>query len=251
MPQLTAFIQARMGSTRFPGKALLPLGNSTVLEQVIGRVREAKLINEIILVTTSDNSDDALAETAKKLGIKYFRGGGRDVLESFYRAAQEFKVSHLGRVTGDCPLIDPEVIDLAAKKYLEGSWDYVGVNRPLGEETYPDGLDVEIFSFAALERARKEAKLSSEREHVTPYIWKNPDKFKIFSVKSPVDLSSYRLTLDHLEDYEVIKKIYENVKPLRLENIIDFIKAHPEIKTMNADRARDESYHKQVIIEGN
>ena len=161
-------LQARMSSTRLPGKTLKPLAGLPALLRQIERVRRARSITRLTVVTSTDPSDDALATLCGEHGVDVFRGSLNDVLDRFYRAAQLSQAPHIARLTGDCPLIDPEVIDAVAAFYLQGDYDYASntVNP-----TFPDGLDVEFFKFAALEAAWKEAELPSEREHVTPFTY--------------------------------------------------------------------------------
>ena len=244
--KITALVQARLNSKRLPKKVLLPLGGKTVLECVVERVSKAKYIKEVVVVTSSEKSDDPIAKLCRHKKIKYFRGSLSDVLDRYYQASRSLGLENICRVTSDCPLIDPDIIDIAAKKYLEGKYDYVGINRPLGQETYPDGFDAEFFSFKPLEKAWKEASLKSEREHVTTYMWKNPKKFKIFSVKSPINLSQYRLTLDEPKDYELIKLIYEKVKPLQMTNIISFLEGNKNILEMNKNIQKNIGYIKSL-----
>ncbi|MFA4833307.1 MAG: glycosyltransferase family protein [Patescibacteria group bacterium] len=241
---ITTIIQARISSTRLPGKVLLPLGGKTVLENVVERVRKAKLIGETVVATSNGKDDDKIVELCETRGIKYFRGSLDDVLDRYYQTAKHFQAESICRITADCPLIDPEVIDRVAKKYLEGEYDYVSNTHPTA--TYPDGLDVEIFSFKALERAWQEAILLSEREHVTSYIWNNPDKFKIGNVKNSLDLSTYRLTIDENKDYELLKKIFKEVSNLTMLNIVKFLDERQDIKNINADITRDEGYYKSL-----
>jgi len=239
---ITAIIQARMQSTRLPNKVLLPLGG--ILENVVGRVNQAKEIGQVIVATSSETPDDAIAKLCEEKEIKYFRGSLEDVLDRFYQAAKKFKAEHICRVTADCPLIDPAVIDEAAKQYREGGYDYVSNSHPIA--TYPDGFDTWVFSFAALEKSWQEAKLPSEREHVTSYIWNHPEKFKNFNVKNNVDLSDYRLTIDEERDYEALKIIVGQVKDLTMENIVKFLDEHKEVKKINAPIERDEGYRKSL-----
>lgn len=242
---ITAIIQARMQSTRLPGKVLLPLGDNTVLENVVDRVQQADLVSKVIIATTIEPADDAIIELCQHKNIDFFRGDMNDVLDRYYQTASKYKVKHIARITSDCPLIDPQAIDEVAQKYLEGSYDYVSNNHPAA--TYPDGLDTEIFSFKALKRAWHEAKLPSEREHVTPYIWKNPQLFKIYNVKNKKDLSAYRLTIDEPYDYELLKTVIAGVKDLTIANIITFLDHNEQVKNLNKHIIRDEGYYKSLL----
>lgn len=242
---ITAIIQARMSSTRLPKKVLLPLGNKTVLENVINRVRQAKLISNIIVATSVEFADDVLEKFCLEKKINCFRGDSDDVLDRYYQTARQFKVEHICRITSDCPLIDPVVVDKAAGIYLTGKYDYIANNHPIA--TYPDGLDTEIFSFFALKKTWKEASLPSEREHVTSYIWKNPDKFKIYNLKNNKDLSGYRLTIDEEKDYKLLQAIFSQVKDLTTINIINFLDNDQKTRDINKNIIRDEGYLQSLI----
>ena len=238
-----AIIQARMGSTRLPGKVLLPLGEKTILEHVVERTRKASSIHEVIVVTSNLPEDLAIVDLCKKKSIAVYQGSSEDVLDRYYQCAQSFGIQTICRITGDCPLVESSLIDRAAMYCKE--YEYISTAYPCA--TFPDGLDVEILTFNALERAWKEARLASEREHVTPYIWKNPSLFKIFTLKSSTDISKYRFTIDHMRDYVFLKKIFEYVKPLSVDSIIDFLKKNPAIMEINHQIERNEGYEKSLI----
>lgn len=241
---VTSIIQARMQSTRLPKKVLLPLAGKTILENVVDRVRQAKTIGQVIVATSTEGADNAIAELCEEKGIQYFRGSHEDVLDRFYQTAKQFRAEHICRITADCPLIDPVVIDEAVEAYKKGGYDYVSNSHPIA--TYPDGFDTWIFSFAALEKSWQEAKLPSEREHVTSYIWNHPEIFKNFNIKNKNDLSEYRLTIDEERDYEVLKIIVKQVKDLTMENIVKFLDEHKEVKKINAPIERDAGYKKSL-----
>lgn len=233
-----------MGSTRLPRKVLLPLGGKTVLEQTIDHVKNAKNISDVIVATSDQSDDDAIYNLCKKIGVECFRGSLDDVLDRYYRTAKKYGAEHICRVTSDCPLIDSSIIDRVAEVYLSGKYDYVSSGRI--ETTFPDGMDTEIFSFEMLEKAWKEAKLPSEREHVTPYIWEHPEKFKVYHLQNEKDLSYIRLTIDKPADYELFKIIFEKVKNPTLENILSFFKENPEMLKINSGIIRNEGYIKSL-----
>lgn len=241
---ISAIIQARMSSTRLPGKVLLPLGGTTVLGMTVRQVKKAKKIGNVILATSVEKEDDAVARYGKELGIPVFRGSLSDVLDRYYQAAKQNGAEHICRITADCPLIDPEVIDLVAAEYEKGDCDYISNGRV--PSTYPDGMDTEIFSFSALERAWKEARLPSEREHVTPYIWNHTERFRVREAKNPEDLSMVRLTVDEPEDYEMIKEIVAHVPELSLHAILVYLREHPEVAAQTAKFVRNEGYLKSL-----
>lgn len=241
---ITAIIQARFNSQRLPGKVLLPLGGKTILENVVERVSKAKKVNQVIVATSVNSSDDKIADLCESRNLTCFRGDLDDVLSRFYEAAKKFEAKNICRITADCPLIAPELIDQAVEAFEEGKYDYISTGRI--ESTFPDGLDTEIFTFEALEKAFKEAKLSSEREHVTPYIWKNPDKFNTHTLNNNEDLSNIRLTVDESEDYELMKKIYEQVKDLKWQEVVRFLLKNKEYLKLNEKIKRDEGYFKSL-----
>lgn len=203
--RVIAIVQARMGSTRLSGKVLRPLGGQTVLSRVIQRVRRFRLIDDLLVATTVEPADDAIMKEAERCSVEIFRGSEDDVLDRYYRAACQARADAVVRITSDCPLIDPEVSDHTIQKFLDSRPDYA--SNAL-ERTYPRGLDTEVVRFAALERAWKEATEPYQRAHVTPYLYQNPDKFQVLSVKGPSDLSGYRWTLDTPEDLEFLQEVY-------------------------------------------
>ena len=239
-----AIIQARMGSSRLPGKVMRTLLGKPVLWHVINRVSKAKLIDDLIVATTSKHEDDVIEQFCKDNDILFFRGAENDVLDRFYQCARKYNIKHIVRLTADCPLHDPTVIDLIVNKYQEGDYDYVSNTI---EYSFPDGLDVEIFSFSALNESWENAKLPSEREHVTPYIKKN-ENFKKENVYSKKKYSLYRLTLDYPEDYQFIKKIYEGIgKDLFYLDTIDiFLKNNQVLLEINQNFKFNEGYARSL-----
>ena len=202
--RVIAIVQARMGSTRLPGKVLRQLGGQTVISRVIERVRRFSLIDDLLIATTTDPADDAIVKEAGRCGVQVFRGSEDDVVERYYRAACQARADVVVRITSDCPLIDPEVSDYTIQRFLEERPDYA--SNAL-ERTYPRGLDTEVVMFSALERAWKEASEPYQRAHVMPYLYQNPDKFRLLSVKGEVDFSGYRWTLDTSEDLEFLQQV--------------------------------------------
>lgn len=233
-----------MGSTRLPGKVLLPLGGMTVLGRTIGQVKKARSIEDIVVATSDSADDNVIAALCEKIGVKIFRGNLSDVLDRYYRAAVAFGATDICRITSDCPVIDPHVIDCVAREYVERGCDYISTGRITS--TFPDGMDTEIFSFAVLKKAWKEARKPSEREHVTPFIWNNPERFKVSEVKNDRDLSKVRLTLDEESDYILLKSVVENVPELSMDSIVAYLESHPEIAHLNGSILRDEGYSKSL-----
>ncbi len=245
--KIGVIIQARSGSTRLPGKVLLNLGGKTVLERVVERVRASKLVNGVVVATTLGKDDDAIEALCVKAGVDLFRGSEDDVLDRFYKTAQKYQIEHIVRITADCPLMDAEVIDAVVALHLKEGSDYTS-NTIV--ETYPDGEDVEVFSFEALKRAWAEASLRSEREHVTPYLKKNQALFKVVNLKCETDLSAHRWTLDEGADYVFIKNVYAALDGGKayfgMKTILAFLAAHPEVAGMNKGIVRNEGYAKSL-----
>lgn len=234
--KVVCIVQARVGSTRLPRKVLKKICEKTVLEHDIDRLRRIKNIDEIIIATTTLEKDNAIIEECERLKVKYFRGAEEDVLSRYYYAAKENNADVVVRVTSDCPLIDSEVSENIIQFYLDNKDEYDYVSNTI-ERTYPRGLDTEVVSFSVLRKTFIEAKKDYEREHVTPYIYQNMDKFRIEQYKNDTDYSEYRWTLDTKEDFQVIKKIYEGLykgnKMFDLNNILKFISENPYIAKIN------------------
>ena len=244
--KIIAIIQARLGSTRLPGKVLLDLEGRTVLEHVIRRVRSSKFVNDIIVATTINKEDLEIVKLCASLGISVYCGSVDDVLDRYFQTARLFKAYHIARITSDCPLIDPKIIDDVVALHLSEKSDYTS---NILKETFPDGQDTEIFTFNALKEAWKNANLASEREHVTPYIRKNP-LFKHVNLEYNEDLSQKRWTLDNPEDFEFIKIIYENLYKKNpffgMEEILKFINEYPAIEKINNSLKRNQGYLKSL-----
>jgi len=239
-------IQARMGSSRFPGKVLQDLCGRPMLWHVVNRARRAKGADKVVVATTDQSPDDAIADFCRREGIGCYRGSEADVLDRFYQAARANGGDVVVRVTADCPLIDPAVIDEVVTRFERGDCDYAcNVIR----YTYPDGLDTEVFSFAALERAWREARKPSEREHVTPYL--RTDKFRVASVESHVALppGQQRWTVDHPADLEFVRKIYEAFSQngdFGLREVLDLLKERPELATIQVETITNAGYYKSL-----
>ena len=194
-----------MGSTRLPGKVLRELGGETVLMRVIGRVRQMQMVDDLIVATTTESPDDRVAEMARQNEVQVFRGSEDDVLDRYYKAACAFNAGVVVRITADCPLIDPEVSDHVIQQFFNVHPDYASNTL---ERTYPRGLDTEVMTFTALHRAWEEASELYQRIHVTPYLYQNPQLFRLLSVTGGVDHSHHRWTLDTGEDLEFLQMVY-------------------------------------------
>lgn len=232
-----AIIQARMGSTRLPEKVLKILEGKTVLEHVIERVSQSNLIDEIIIATTVHDRDSIIETEAIRCGVKAFRGSEDDVLSRYYYAAKENNLDVVVRITSDCPLIDPKVLDEIIQYYLQNDYDIVSnAGSDLSNRTYPRGLDTEVFSFKVLENAFKNALEGYQREHVTPYIYEKSNH--IFYYKCSNNYSKYRWTLDTEEDFELISEVYKNLYHKKhdfyLNDIIRLFEKKPQLYDINA-----------------
>lgn len=234
--KIIAIIQARVGSTRLPGKVLKKLSDKTVLNHVVERVNQSQEIDNIIIATSNLEKDNLIEKECKKIGVSFFRGSENDVLSRYYNAAKENNADVVVRITSDCPLIDPNVIDEIVRFYKEENYDVVtNAGSELMQRTYPRGLDTEIFSFEQLEVAFLNAEEKYQREHVTPYIYENSNE--IFYYKNNIDYSQYRWTLDTQEDFKLISTIYEKFyrgkHNFYMKDIINFLSKHPQIACIN------------------
>jgi spore coat polysaccharide biosynthesis protein SpsF len=247
MRKVVAIIQARMGSTRLPGKVMMEIVGKPMLWHVINRVKHAKRLDDIVIATTALNEDKQILELASEIRVKSYAGSEDDVLDRYYQAAIIYKADVIVRITADCPLIDPTVIDRAIEFYLDHDFEYVGTGI---KPSYPDGLDTEVFSFGVLKRAWKEATLASEREHVTPYIKKNPQVFSIKNLENDKDLSYMRWTVDEECDLEFVREIYNKLykegEMFYMEDILNLLKKQPELMNINKNIIRDEGYLKSI-----
>jgi len=246
-----AIIQARMSSTRLPGKVLLDIAGQPMLRRVVERTQRAKFVDQVIVATSEDLSDNPVSEYCSLHGIACFRGSRDDVLDRFYQTALNYPADVIVRITADCPLIDPDVIDRVVGRFLEGGLDYV-TNRL--RYTYPDGLDVEAFSFAALERAWREADRHAEREHVTPYL-RESGKFQTANVECEIDLSprDLRWTVDTASDLEFVRVVYDRIgndgNLFRLHDILQLLEREPDLAGLAGKDIRNEGYYKSLAAE--
>ena len=242
-----AILQARVSSSRLPGKVLKPILGKPMLQHQIDRVTRARSLDALVVATSTDASDDPVAGLCAAAGVNCFRGSLDDVLDRYYQAALEHQPRHIVRLTGDCPLIDPEIIDRLVEFYLAGSFDHAG---NAVEPMFPDGLDAEVFTFAALEAAWREASLPSQREHVTPFIHQQPDRFRIGSYTNDVDLSHLRWTVDEPEDFDLVERIYAALYPQKPDfttaDILALLARQPELVQLNLGIRRNEGYERSL-----
>ena len=241
--KILAITQARINSSRLPGKAMKLINSKPLLYYHLHQLSQSKLIDEIVVATSVNKSDDKIANYCKNNKINFFRGSLKDVLSRNYYCAKNFNADLIVRVTSDCPLIDPEIIDFCIKKYMRKKVDYLSNTTPPDGATYPDGTDVEIFNFKNLEYAFLRCKNKNFREHVTFYFWKNPLKFKLLRLDLKKNLRKYRITVDYKEDFLLINKILNYFKrnkiKLRLWNIISFLNKQKHINRINQIHNKD------------
>ncbi|WP_209124817.1 cytidylyltransferase domain-containing protein [Alkalihalobacillus sp. BA299] len=231
-----AIIQARMGSKRLPGKVLKKVLDKPLLEYQYERVKEAKTLNEIIIATTKNEKDDPIVQLCRQLSTPYFRGSEEDVLLRFYEAATTFNLDVIVRLTSDCPIIDPDVIDKVVNCYLENSDQYDYVSNTLNR-TYPRGLDTEVMSYGALKAVNAKAQKQHDREHVTAYICNNPKVFRLGNITDNCVNKHHRWTVDTEEDFLLIKNIIETLYPINkyftLEDVIHILQDNPKWVEIN------------------
>lgn len=247
---MLAILQARCSSSRLPGKVLKPILGEPMIARQIERLRRSQRISRLIVATSNEASDDPLAKLCGELGIACFRGSLDDVLDRFYQAAKTFPTEHVLRLTGDCPLAAPEVIDGCIDFHLAGNYDY---STNALHETFPDGLDVEVFRFSCLEEAWKEARLPSEREHVTPFIHRRPERYRIGHYQQAQNLSGLRWTVDRAEDFQLVEAVYKELYPAKpaftTADILALLERRPELVTLNANLTRNEGYLKSLVTD--
>ncbi|WP_137890883.1 glycosyltransferase family protein [Ramlibacter sp. 2FC] len=227
-------VQARMTSTRLPGKVLLLLAGQPMLMRLIERLRRVKQADAVVVATTTNTTDDPIAALCEQLGVPCHRGSEFDVLSRYADAARLNDADVVVRITSDCPLIDPALVDQLIATYLEGGCDYVSNMLP---PTWPYGMAVEVFSAAALREAQAEATQASEREHVTPFIYWHPERYRLRNVESSENLSAQRWTVDTAEDYELVRRLFETLHPTQprfaLADVLAIMEAHPDWMRIN------------------
>ena len=231
--RIVAVIQARMGSTRLPGKVLRDINGETMLSRVVQRVRRAKLLDQIVVATTVEAADDPIVVACNNLKVAVFRGSEKDVLDRYYQTSLAYNADAIVRITSDCPLIDPMLIDEVVQVFLQEAPDYASNALT---RTYPRGLDTEVIAQPALTRTWSEATKSYQRAHVTPYIYQNPRLFRLVSVKSVTDFSHYRWTVDTIEDLQLAEEIYSQLsdKPFfSWHEVLNLLNREHELEALN------------------
>lgn len=248
MTKILAITQARYGSTRLPAKILKTVNGTTLLEMHLRRLLQSKRITKLKIATTDEDGSKYIIDIANKVGVDYCQGSVNDVLSRFIKTAEGENADYIVRVTSDCPLIDPSYVDQAIELCINGDYDYVSIDG----NSFPDGMDCEVFKYSALLKADKEATLQSEREHVTPYIWKNGTVkggliFKSERVYHPENWSKFRITVDTPEDFSLVESL---IKTLGYDKSCDeyvaYLQQHPDIMAVNAMYERNEGYVKSI-----
>ncbi len=243
---LGCIIQARMGSSRLPGKVMMNIeDDKPVLYFVINQLQHCTSFDKIIVATTVLPEDDIIFEYCSLLGIDCFRGSSQNVLDRYYQCATKFSLSTIVRIPSDKPLIDPTIVDDVVEKFKANSYDYITNFLP---STVPSGTEVEIFSFQALKTAWENAELPSEKEHVTPYIYNHREKFKVFNVSYHKDLSHFRWAVDRNEDIILVRNIVANIskRPILTEDIIDLFNRQPKLLDINKNVISNEGILKSL-----
>lgn len=241
---VNAIIQARCGSTRFPNKVFALIDGKPLLWHVVNRLKYATKIDDIIVATTVSEKDDKIEEWCKENNVHCFRGSEENVLNRYYSASEAFPSDYVVRITADDPFKEPKVIDAVITKLVEEGYDHVTNNLP---PSFPEGLDCEAFKKSALDRSEKEAETAFEREHVTQYIYHHPEIFKIGNVSNGENLSYLRWTVDKDVDFEMVKAVYAHRNPaskgiLLMDEILEILKANPEIEKINSEVERSAMY---------
>jgi spore coat polysaccharide biosynthesis protein SpsF (cytidylyltransferase family) len=226
---------------------MMKIEGRPIIWHVIQRVKKSRTVQKVIVATTNLPADDIIEDLCKEIDIDCFRGSSDDVLDRFYRAALKYKADIIVRITADCPIIDPHLIDKAVKEFLSSNYDYLSNTL---EPTYPDGLDVEVFSFDALRKAWQEAKLVSEREHVTPYIRNHPEIFRLKNIRNDVDLSRLRWTVDEERDLKFVREIYKRLfkkkKIFHMQDVMFLLSKEPQLIKINEGITRNAGYAKSL-----
>ena len=238
-------IQARMGSSRLPGKVLMNSGNGMpLLYYVINQLRHCSKVKNLVIATTTNQEDDEIEKFADNNSVDVFRGKEKDVLDRYFQCAKKYSFSTIVRITADCPLIDPQIVDKVIEQFFSGNYDFATNTLT---RTFPIGTDVEVFSFSALKRTWESAQLPSEREHVTPYL-RNERNFKIINVQNDKNISSLRLTVDRIEDFELIKQILKNISinPIHLGDVLELFSRKPELIDINKHIDNNEGFSRSL-----
>ena len=245
-----AIIQARMGSSRLPGKILMKLNGISILECLLKQISFSVKLDGFILATTLNEEDDIIETFAKENSIDFFRGSSSDVLDRYFQCAKKHSVDNIVRITSDCPLLDPQILDKVISLFITRKYDYV---NNFFKRTYPFGTEVEVFSFNTLEKVWKNAKLYSQREHVTPYIYDNPNLFSIGYIENDINLSNLHWAVDRIDDLKFVRLIYQNIAktPILLSDIMKLLNQNPSLLDINKNTNPREGYEKSLLDDSN
>ncbi len=241
MIEIAAIIQCRLGSTRLPRKIFLDLNGKPIIKHLVERLKKSKKIEKIIIATTLDTQDDQVCEWCEEESLDYFRGDTENVLSRFYHCAKRFNVSKIVRVTSDCPLIDPEIVDKTIELFSREEFDYASNNL---KKTFPHGLDVEVFSYKSLETSYLNSSSKIEKEHITQFIRKRPNEFKLVNLSSKNNLSDIRITIDEKEDLILVRKIIDALgNEASYKDIENLFISSPELKKINENAKNNHSIY--------
>jgi spore coat polysaccharide biosynthesis protein SpsF len=246
-----AIVQARMGSSRLPGKSMKPLLGRPMLWHIVERLRRAPGVTSVGVATSDQPGDEPIRAFCAENEIPVFTGSENDVLDRFYRAAVAFGADPILRITADCPFVDPELVGKLLAMFQSGGYDHLGVATgsvafKFHGARYPDGLDAECFSFAAFERAQREATERSDREHVTPFLYRVDGRFRNGMLPAEEDHGALRWTVDHAADFEMVTRVYEALwnaeRPFLMKDILGYFASHPELRALNEQFVGQEGY---------
>lgn len=236
-PSVALIVQARTGSSRLPGKVLAPILGEPMLRRVLERLERTDVAARLVVATTALERDDPVADVAAAAGAEVFRGDEADVLDRYYRAARRVGADVVVRITADCPLIDPEIVTRCVDAFRGGGPGLAYVSTGI-DSTFPRGLDTEVVAFEALEAAHREATEPADREHVTPFIWRQPERFPALEVSAPRDLGRMRWTVDTAADLEFVRRVYEALHPrdpaFGHRDVLALLERRPQLQAINA-----------------
>jgi spore coat polysaccharide biosynthesis protein SpsF (cytidylyltransferase family) len=246
MSKILGILQARASSSRLPGKVLKPILGRPMLALQLERLRRSRALDEILVATSDDPSDDPIEALCASIGTRCYRGSLADVLDRFYQAALPLRPDLVVRLLGDCPLADPDLIDRVVAFQQANRFDLAGAQM----ETFPDGLDLDVIPFAVLEQVWKEAVRPSDREHVSLFITRQPERFRVGLLRNDVNLSHHRWTVDEPEDFEMVRGIYEALYPANpaftTNDIVSLLAARPDLYQLNRKFRRNEGLEKSL-----
>lgn len=251
MAKIVAIVQARMDSSRLPGKVLKEILGKPMLWHLATRVQKAEYVDDVVIATTTHKDDDSLEKFAVHSNLGIYRGSENDLVDRFYNAAKKYDADVVVRVWGDCPLIDPNLIDKVLLGFINGSYDYANNFNP---RTYPQGMDFEIYSFKSLQRIWNETDDKFYREYPFEYIYANSDSFKTLYDKNNIDLSDIHLTVDYIADFELVTAIFKslqsNTRTFQLGEILELLESYPVLKKMNQGLSRNIEYSRDIKLRG-